>query len=509
MFPLSQSEKLRGIFVVLFVGIFLGQYDIGREYCLLVGSLASVLATIWRQYWLWILCALCISLFYGQWRNDFDFWHDTLVEKINEMVELTGTIVSFPDMRENDTRYVVQSEEGRFLLITPDERIFHYGDKVEVVGVVTKPRTFSGFDYQKYLRRFGVQTIVKKTMSIELLKEQGGSFVLRSAERMRLFLGRNLQRSLPSPHSTIAMGVLLGVKNQLPEYLQHDFKRSGLQHLLVVSGFNVSVVLLFITFALGRFGRRIAFGGSLLALLFFVAMTGADAPVLRAAVMGGIVAWAVYIGRFSDARNLIFLSMVLIGIAQPRIIQTDIGFFLSSAATLGIIFGTPVMDQWLKWIPNKFELRTMLSVTLSAQIAVFPFLGLYFGNFPVIGVLSNLFAEPIVPFSMVFSFTSSLVGVLPEFIARLVGIPSFILIEFLLQVAHFFGQVEPMPVPRSVANGSLVCVLLFFLWASFSRWFARSFFEKSELQSLAFSATKPKNPDRCDEKPFFLSKPRP
>jgi competence protein ComEC len=184
-----------------------------------------------------------------------------------------------------------------------------------------------------------------------------------------------------------------------------------------------------------------------LALLFFVAMTGAEAPVLRAAIMGGIVAWAAYMGRFSDARNLVFLSMVLIGIAQPRIVQTDIGFFLSSIATLGIVLGTPVMERVLGWVPNRFELRTMLAVTLSAQIAVFPILGLYFGNFPLIGVLSNLFAEPIIPLSMVFSFGSSILGILPETIARILGIPGFILIEFLLQVAwsrSLFREQLPM-----------------------------------------------------------------
>jgi competence protein ComEC len=480
MFSLSPSEKLRGLLVLIFAGLFFGQFEGGGTVFLLCGTVGGMLAIIWNKYWIWGLCAICLSVSYGQWRNDFDFRHDTLSTRVNETIELKGTVVSFPDQREKNIRSIIKTPEGRLLLIAGTETTFHYGDRIEVKGVVTKPRSFIGFDYEKHLRRFGVQTLIRNPLSVTLLEGRGGSLFLKGAEQTRLFFARNLERSLPAPHSTIAMGVLLGVKNELPEFLQNDFKRSGLQHLLVVSGFNVTVILLFITFSLGRFGRPVAFGGSVLALLFFVAMTGAEAPVLRAAIMGGIVAWAAYMGRFSDARNLVFLSMVLIGIAQPRIVQTDIGFFLSSIATLGIVLGTPVMERVLGWVPNRFELRTMLAVTLSAQIAVFPILGLYFGNFPLIGVLSNLFAEPIIPLSMVFSFGSSILGILPETIARILGIPGFILIEFLLQVAHFFGRVEPFPISRTVANVSLVLVLGFFGWASFSRWFARTFFEKGK-----------------------------
>ncbi len=496
MHSLSGSEKLRGLLVAIFTGIFFGQYPYFTAYLPFAILLSGILGIVWKKYGIWILCTFCIGLLYGQWRNDFDFRNDQLPSYTGETLCLSGTVTSFPDLREKNTRAIVSSSLGRFLLITTDKKSLNYGNKITVCGLFTKPRNFSGFDYQSYLRRFGVQTILQNPDSLEFLNDSGGSFLLKTASQVRLFFAHNLQKSLPSPHSTIAMGVLLGVKNELPDFLQTDFKQSGLQHLLVVSGFNVTVVLLCIAFLFHRLGRRIVFVMSLGALIFFVAMTGAEAPVLRAALMGGTVAWATCMGRFSDARSLVLFSMTLIGIVQPRIVQSDIGFFLSSGATLGIILGVPVLERCLQWIPNKLELRTMLSVTLSAQIAVFPILGLYFGNFPFVGVLSNLFAEPVIPFSMAFSFLSACGGVLPETLAKVLGIPAFLLIQWLLEVAHFFGQIPPLPIPKGFSQFSLVLMVGYFLWAIFSRWFSKTFFEKSELQILDFSTTKPKNPDQ-------------
>jgi len=87
---------------------------------------------------------------------------------------------------------------------------------------------------------------------------------------------------------------------------------------------------------------------------------------------------------------------------------------------------------------------------------------------------------------MLFSFIVILTGFLPEFIATIIAIPAFIGLEILLQIAHFFGQIEPLPVSKLVGNISLVLVLSFFTWASLSRTFAQKFlidFSKQKLKN--------------------------
>ena len=266
------------------------------------------------------------------------------------------------------------------------------------------------------------------------------------------------------------MGVLLGVKKSLPEFTTEDFKNSGLMHLLVVSGSNVAIVLVAISFLFARLGRPISIFMSLLALIFFVAMTGGDAPVLRAALMGGGVALANILGRGADSKNILLLSALAFIIINPFIVLYSAGFHLSFLATLGIIILSPHLQNFFARInlTNFFGLRTVLAVSLSAQIFVLPVLSYNFGTFPLSGILANLVAEPIMVFTMAFSFLSILTGGLPFLIAKILAIPSFIFIESLLWVAKIFGQIPPIKINKPFSLCVLVLLIIFSLYSFLS-----------------------------------------
>ncbi len=479
---LTNPEKLRLTLLIIFVGIFLGRDEWFSEYVLLISGGLLFIAIVIRNFWIGVLAAFLLSFYYGQYRNFADFKNDTLIAHHNQEVEISGTVINFPDFREKSIRVIFQSEKiknpetnqfkpisGNLLLIVPPDIYLHYGDKLNFTGKLTPPQNFGTFNYQQFLRRFGVQTIARNP-NVEIIEIQtSGNFLLRIAEKTRNYFKKNLENSLPPPHSTIAMGILLGVKQELPEFTKNDFKNSTLQHLLVVSGYNVSIVVLLATIILRRFGRKIMFFGSLMAILFFVAMTGAEAPVVRAAVMGGIVGYAAASGRFSDARNVFFLAITIIALFDPKIVQSDIGFYLSSVATLGIIVGTPIMEKILSFIPNRWELRTVLAVTIVAQLSVSPVLGLSFGEFPIAGFFSNILAEPLVSIGMAFSFLSAVVGFLPQVFAKIIAIPTFLVLELLLWIAHLFSIFKPFYITEFISKLLGISIFVIFFGLSFSR----------------------------------------
>ncbi len=518
---ISKPQKLRLLFISIILGIWLGQFPFWPNYLLLGGFLSLILAFAKRNFWLGIFAGFLVANSYAQWRNFVDFEKDQLVDFIGEEVEIRGKVVSFPDVREKNTRFYVEAETlkkidinsfnsppdkeeracvGKFLLITKNNSKnpakLDYGDKILVRGKLILPTSFTAdFDYRRYLKRFGVQTIIKNPAKLEILSQNQGNWFLQKAKNSRDFLEKNLEKSLPNPHAKIAMGVLLGVKNQLPKWTQTDFQTSGLTHLLVVSGTNVAIVIIAISFLLRKFGRKISFAGSLLALIFFVLMTGADAPILRAALMGGVAGWAISAGKMNDTRNLVLLSAVIIGIFQPLVLQSDIGFALSFGATLGIIIFFPMFEKKIREIfklpspdskQNKNTVNSplirgargvasILAISLSAQIAILPILMSSFGYFPLGGIPANLFSEPLMPFIMFFSFISSLAGILPIFLAKIITIPAYILLEFLLQIAHFFAQIPVIKIPlllNQIFAGFIIFVLLYGL---FSRDFAERF----------------------------------
>ena len=483
---LRPSEHLRMGLIAFLVGIFVPISGFYME-VLVVCVLFVVAAVIFRKYPFVVLAIFCFAIFWGGWRGDFDFRNDELASLVGEEVMVEGTVTTAPDVREDTVRAFVETDKGNFLLVRDQPAVLSYGEQIRVTGKVTRPSSFGDFDYGAYLRRWGAQVIIKNPSGFEVIGSGAGNVFVRSAQGMRLWLEDNVRRGLPDPHATIAVGVLLGVKSELPVWTQEDFKRSGLQHLLVVSGSNVAIVLAVVAMALARFGRRAVLIGSLFALFWFVLLVGFDAPVLRAAVMGGVVGIAAALGRFSDARTLILLSGVIIGLVNPLIVRQDIGFHLSFLATVGIVLGTPVLLAWFsKLSENKWWkiVALMLAVSCAAQVAVLPVLGRSFGVFPVSGIVANLLAEPLVPLAMGGATVTALLGWLPTIVVKMISVPTFVVIEGLLWVAYLFGQVPPVEIPGWVTIFSFVVVLGFGLWGMLSRGFAQRWLERGVVDDM-------------------------
>ena len=224
-----------------------------------------------------------------------------------------------------------------------------------------------------------------------------------------------------------------------------------------------------VALALSSYGRWISFIGITAILIFFLAMTGMEAPVIRAGIMGGLVALAAAIGRFSDVRNIFFLALCLVALFSPKTLQYDLSLFLSASATLGIILLTPLLEKRLSWIPSQFQLRTLLSVTIAAQLAVVPLLGLYFSEVSIFGTFSNLLVEPLIPPAMLSVFILTVLGGEPLIIIKILAMPAFLILESIFWVAMLFSLLPTVVLPAFLSKALLVFVLIFFCWGSFSR----------------------------------------
>lgn len=466
MKALTRSEKLRIGLVCMIGGIFSMRWVEATGW-ILVGTFFFIILTwIWRKkgfiFISLFLVGASITGIYLQKQNQ-----ESLKILWGKTIEMQGWVESFPDEREKDTRVIVKGQThnktGKILLILNPKQKVEYGDSIEVKGMLLKPKNFSGFNYQAYLERFGVSGIIRnpKEINIQRKEKKGIPLFLWGAATRKSFRN-NLEKVLPENHQKIAMGILLGIKSELPETIKEAFQRSGLMHILVVSGFNVSVVILVIAYSLRRLGRRAIFLGTLGALIFFLTLTGLDPPVLRAVLMGSLTAWAIGMGRKTDIRNVILLSILLISLYNPLLLQRDIGFFLSIFATLGILFGTPIFEKKFTKIPS--GIRTILAVTVSAQIAVSSILILYFEQISTVGVLANLITEPLIPFAMGGAFLVTLLGWLPLFIAKIIAIPAVITIELIIQIALFLGKAPPLTIPSWGGYILLISTLCFFGW---------------------------------------------
>ncbi|HEY5714052.1 MAG TPA: ComEC/Rec2 family competence protein, partial [Candidatus Gracilibacteria bacterium] len=367
----------------------------------------------------------------------------------------------------------------------PLDQSVAYGDELKVTGKLSDPPRLEGFNYRKYLERFGVQKIMKAPKSIEILcRGCEGNWVTRRASGLRNWMGSNLKASLPSPHRELAMGILLGVKKELPPSVKQSFQDSGLQHILVVSGSNIAIVMLCFQMVFRRFGPYINALFSILGIVFFVLMAGGDAPVIRAALMGSLAGIGVAGGQKIDVINALLLSSCLMGLAIPSMIQSDLGFWLSFGATMGIIVFTPIFALLLQTIqiPNsKYQITKstsssvpeflnshvwlsailkILSMSLGAQLAVLPLLLLFFGSFPLGGVFANIFIEPLMPMLMLGSSILGLCGSLSSGLVWPFRAVVYFGFEILLSLSQWFSHFPALEIPQKLSFLSLIALLV-------------------------------------------------
>lgn len=363
------------------------------------------------------LLGLCFlfSLGYGLWRQELS--QTQLQAYEGSRVQVQGLVYRFPEFYPSYTKIYLQvshiqnnelEQPESVLVRLPVDQPIHYGDILSLAGQLQEPRSFSGFDYESYLQRFGVFYLLQKPENIEVLASGQGNVVLQKASALRGWFVQKVKERVSYPYSVLGVGVLVGVKEVFPPSLDDMIRKSGLQHIIVVSGFNITIIVLVVALLFRRFGRVFQFGMCVGSILFFLALTGADPPVVRAGVMGIIAAYGVLEGKSADMPNVLLFAAMVLALWNPWLLMHDLGFQLSFMATAGIILFVSRAQKMLSFIRWEF-LRDVLAVSLVAQISVFPLLSYTFADVPMGGILANIFVEPLVPLMMLFTFLTALV----------------------------------------------------------------------------------------------------
>ncbi len=227
----------------------------------------------------------------------------------------------------------------------------------------------------------------------------------------RAWLTARIDASMPADEARLLAGILYGERGMSPE-LQDDFRTAGLMHIIAVSGSNVSILNAVVFAALLAVGlsRRHAFWHMSFALLVFVLFVGGSASVLRAAFMAWFALFGRYLGRLVSTRRLLVVSAFLLCLWDPWQLIYDIGFGLSFLATLGLLEILPRLEPRLVWLPQRFGIRESVATTLATTILTAPYGALVFDRMPLAGLMTNIFALPLVPWAMLFGAISAVLG---------------------------------------------------------------------------------------------------
>lgn len=316
-------------------------------------------------------------------------------------VYIVGNICSFPEISDKKTSFYLKtklnSKAVAIRVTTESKKSIFYGDTVKVSGKLKIPKEKTnrfGFDYREYLKGKGaIYTLYSK--DVEVIAQ--GKNVLSLLNRFSTMLNNLIDRFFKSDISSLLKGLILGNKSTIPDDVYKDFQRSGLAHLLAVSGGNVGVLCAFVEILFRRILKVYGKGVNFLiigVIIVFAVVTGMSASVVRASIMAAIFYAGRIIYRNPDTLNSLAVSSVLMLLVNPLFLF-DIGFQLSFLSVLSIILFYKGIYEYFAKLKIPRGVSSLIAVSISAQILILPLMAYYFSEVSVISFLTNIVAVPV------------------------------------------------------------------------------------------------------------------
>lgn len=446
------------------LGIFISSiFTVDYAFNLFIFSLFFIflMAGIKNRYFI-LFAIFILALWLGLLRYSYSLPNNT-PNKIyfynGQKVDLAGIINKEPDQRQDLVRYEIKTQKilldnqwqnisGKVLVTNYLYPEYNYGDYVQMTCGLQKPEKIDDFAYDKYLARYDIYSICYYP-KFEVLAENKGNLALTQIYKFKNYFISRLNKVLPEPQSSFLAGLLIGAKKSIPADLQSVFNKTGTTHIVAVSGFNITIIVTFIMLILNSLSvaRKKSFWLINVGLAIFIIITGLQASILRAAIMGFLVLLANYLGRLSQVINALVFAAALMLVINPKLLVYDVGFQLSFLATLGLIYLQPILAKIfrvdsIKNVFLKVVLGDYFATTIAAIIMTAPIIMFNFGKVSIIAPLANILVLPFIPIAMLLGFVCSIFSLISANLGWIFGWSVWLVLTYIIWVLEKLAGVN-------------------------------------------------------------------
>ncbi len=369
----------------------------------------------WIIVILLFLLSLRLFLFY-QLRDEY---------REGEEVVFDALLLTEPIAQGRLQRFWVRMPNGQRIFITASVHpLYHYGQQLAITGTIQKSQRGASF-----LSFPSVISSSNQKFSESVFSFLGG---------IRTHIMTFFQGILPPTSAGLLLGIVFGIREQIPSEFTSALRSSGVLHVVAASGMNVSIVVSMLAAVSIKFiKRQYAVLVIIPAVLFYAFLAGLDPPIVRACVMAVLAITASLFGRQYFGLLALALTACVMLFIWPYLLF-DIGFQLSFLATLGILIVKPLLPfhsvQKAVLLPME-DIRT----TVAAQITTVPILLFSFGQYGMLSLLANAFTLWMVPILMVLGLVAAVASFIVSPLAQglvLLALPLLLLFE---TVVFFVG----------------------------------------------------------------------
>jgi competence protein ComEC len=240
----------------------------------------------------------------------------------------------------------------------------------------------------------------------------------------------------------LGIGFLTGQKSALPEDLSDALKIAGLTHIVVASGYNLTILVQMARKLFLKVSKYLSAVFSGVMITAFMAITGLSPSMTRAGLVSSLSLMAWYYGHsFHPFVLLPFAAAITVAI-QPSYIWGDMGWQLSFSAFAGVMFVAPLLQAYFFGEKAPGVFRQILGETIAAHAVTMPIIALGFGTVSNVAIIANVLVVPLVPLAMLLTFICGLLSVFSIPFAWVISVPTTWLLGYMTSVATFVSELD-------------------------------------------------------------------
>ena len=406
---------------------------------------------------------------------------------------LTGTVTGEPAVSDRATEFRLTVEQlqtpgsdpvpvnGQILIRSGRYSAVAYGDRLRVEGILERPPDEPLFSRREYLARQGVHSqMISPGITLEANNE--GSPIYRAIYAIKDRAQATIQRSLPDPQAALLTGILLGDDSAMPPILEEQFRTTGMTHIIAISGFNIAILTgLLLAMSRPLFGLRWSAWFVLLGIGLYTVLVGADAAVVRAAIMGALLVIATrLLGRPTFAPAGLFTAAIAMTLVNPFILW-DVGFQLSFAATLGLMV---YVGPWSQWTQNNLcriadpetasrltrTFSELILATMAAMLLTLPLILYHFERLSLISPIANLFILPAQPGVMIWGGLATLTGMAIPALGQLFAWVAWLFLSYTIGLVRLFAVIPAASLPLIISPAGVAAFYLIIFGVTWLAW---------------------------------------
>jgi len=407
-----------------------------------------------------VLCGILL----GVWRGSI------FMNRLTDYQKLFKQPVILRAQADNDAIYGKQSQLSfdvvNVVVIKPKQQTLAGKVKVEGIGAAM---VYRGDRLLITGRMSPTKGSAQAKVSFAKLQVVNRGHSLIDTFRRRFIAG--LQSSLPEPEASFGAGLLIGQRSTIPKDINDQLSITGLTHLVAVSGYNLTIIIMAVRQIFGRRSKFQSTTAALCLVLLFIVITGLSASIIRAALVSCMSLLAWYYGRQFKPLLLIVLAAALTAFWNPFYLWSDIGWYLSFLAFFGVLLVAPLLVVLLARGKKPKTISALLAETIAAQAMTLPIIMYIFGRISVVGLVANILVVPLVPLAMLLTLLAGMSGMIAVAIAGWPAWPARILLTYMIDLTGILSRLPHAAAQHTIALSTmlwaylaLVCCLVLARW---------------------------------------------